>query len=106
MSRIQSIRRLAGFVAGLATALLAAAIAAPAAFAMRVPPPGGTTDSPPVVVHTRTLVEGGMPGWQIALIAVGAAVAAAVLAVLIDRARLARRQPAPPVIAPEPTRVG
>jgi hypothetical protein len=48
---------------------------------------------------------GGMPGWQIVLIAVGAAVAAAVLAVLIDRARLARRKPAPAVAAPEPTRV-
>jgi hypothetical protein len=105
MSRIQSIRRLAGFVAGLATALLAAAIAAPAALAVQVPPPGGTTDSPPVVVHTRTIVEGGMPGWQIVLIAIGAAVAAAVLAVLIDRARLARRQPAAAVPAAEPTTV-
>jgi hypothetical protein len=105
MSRIQSIRRLAGFVAGLATALLAAAITAPAAFAVRVPPPGGTTDSPPAVVHTRTIVEGGMPGWQIVLITIGAAVAAAALAVLIDRARLARRKPTTVVAAPEPTRV-
>jgi hypothetical protein len=104
MSRIQSIRRLAGFVAGLATALLAAAISAPAALAVRVPPPG-TGDTTPVVVHTRTIVEGGMPGWQIALITIGAAVAAAALAVLIDRARLARRKPATAVAAPEPTRV-
>lgn len=106
MSRIQSIRRLAGFMAALATALLAAALTAPAAFAVHVPPPGGTADSPPVVVQTRTIVEGGMPGWQIVLIAVGAAVAAAVLAVLIDRARLTRRKPPAPVAAPEPTRVG
>jgi hypothetical protein len=105
MSRTQSIRRLAGFVAGLATAVLAAAITMPAALAVHVPPPGGTTGSPPVVVHTRTIVEGGMPGWQIVLIAIGAAVAAAVLAVLMDRARLARRKPAPAVAAPEPTRV-
>ena len=105
MSRIQSIRRLAGFVAGLATAALAAAITMPAALAVRVPPPGGTTDSPAVVVHTRTIAEGGMAGWQIVLIVIGAAVAAAVLAVLIDRARLARRKPAPAVAAPEPTRV-
>jgi len=97
MSRIRHVRvrRLAGFVAGLASALLAAAITAPAALAVRVPPPGGTTDSPPVVVHTRTLVHGGMPGWQIAAIAAGAAVVAATAAVLIDRARLRRRQPAP-----------
>ena len=38
-----------------------------------------------------TVVAGGMPGWQIALIAVGAALVAAVIAVLLDRARLARR---------------
>jgi hypothetical protein len=107
MSRIQSIRRLAGFVAGLATALLAAALTAPAALAVRVPPPGGTSgDSPPVVIQTRGVVEGGMPGWQIALIAAGAAVAAAALAVLADRARLARRHPATTVAAPAPTRVG
>jgi hypothetical protein len=107
MSRIQSIRRLAGFVAGLATALLAAALTAPAALAVRVPPPGGTSgDSPPVVIQTRAVVEGGMPGWQIALIAAGAAVAAAALAVLADRARLASRHPATTVAAPAPTRVG
>jgi hypothetical protein len=35
-----------------------------------------------------------MPGWQITLIAIGAALAAAVVAVLLDRARAARRQPA------------
>jgi hypothetical protein len=33
-----------------------------------------------------------MPGWQITLIAVGAALAAAALAVLIDRAWAARRR--------------
>ena len=32
-----------------------------------------------------------LPGWQIALIAFGAALVAAVTAVLLDRARLARR---------------
>ena len=37
-------------------------------------------------------VIGGMPGWQITLIAVGAALVAAVLAVLADRARSARRR--------------
>ena len=34
---------------------------------------------------------GGMPGWQITLIAVGAALVAAVLAVLLDRAWAARK---------------
>jgi len=106
MSRINPIRRLAAAVAGLGTAVLATVVAAPAAFAVRVPPPGGTAGSPPVVVQTRTVIEGGMPGWQIALIAVGAALAAAVLVVLAYRARPGRQQPAAAVPAPAPTRVG
>ena len=47
----------------------------------------------PVPVHT---VVAGMPGWQIALIAAGAALLAATVAVLADRARTARRQAATP----------
>ena len=49
----------------------------------------GTTP-PPAEVHT--VVVGGMPGWQIALIAVVAALLAATVAVLADRARSARRK--------------
>ena len=93
MSRIQSIRRLAGFVAGLATAVLAAAVSAPAALAVHVPPPGGTRVSPPVVVQTHTIVQGGMPGWQIALIAIGAALLAATAAVVVYRAWTTHRKP-------------
>ena len=37
------------------------------------------------------ITGGGMPGWQITLIAVGAALAGAVLAVLLDRAWAARK---------------
>ena len=40
----------------------------------------------------QTVVVGGMPGWQIALIAVGAALVAAAVAVLLDRARLGHRR--------------
>jgi hypothetical protein len=36
-----------------------------------------------------------MPGWQIALIAVGAAIVAAALAVLLDRVLATRRHPTP-----------
>jgi hypothetical protein len=36
-------------------------------------------------------VIGGMPGWQITLIAAGAALLTALLAVLLDRARMARK---------------
>jgi hypothetical protein len=88
------IRRLAGALAALAGALLAAATAAPAAFALPVPPGDGSggTAQPPV----QTVVVGGMPGWQIALIAVAAAVVAAAAAVLLDRALAARRHQAAP----------
>jgi hypothetical protein len=41
------------------------------------------------VVHT--VVAGGMAGWLITLIAIGAALLAATFAVLMDRARAARR---------------
>jgi voltage-gated potassium channel Kch len=46
---------------------------------------------PLVPVPGRAVVIGGMPGWQIALIAAGAALAAAVVAVLLDRAHAARK---------------
>jgi hypothetical protein len=39
----------------------------------------------------HTVVVGGMPGWQITLIAAGAALATAALAVLLDRTRMARK---------------
>jgi peptidoglycan/LPS O-acetylase OafA/YrhL len=89
-------RRLAGILAALATVLLTvAAAAAPAAFADPVPPigGGGTVAPPP---PAQVVVAGGMPGWQIALIAVGAAILAAAVAVFLDRARTARRHQAAP----------
>jgi hypothetical protein len=92
MNRIQCIRRLAAVLAGLGGAALVSVIAAPAAFAVREPPPGrrrGT--SQPAPPDTVAVVAGGMPGWEIALIAVGAALLAAVLAVLLDRAWASRR---------------
>jgi len=103
MKRIQRIRRAAATLAGLAIAWLGLAFTAPSAFAAYVPAGGGSggspsgsgTVTPPPVVHvTRTIVAGGMPGWQIALIAAAAALLAAALAVLADRARSARRNAA------------
>jgi hypothetical protein len=81
------IRRILAAVATLAGALTAMAIA-PAAYAS-LPPHGGSGGG----AHTTVPVisAGGMPGWQITLIAVAAALAAATLAVLIDRARASRR---------------
>ncbi len=90
MNRIQCIRRLAAVLAGLGGALLASIAGAPVALAVREPPPGGAS-APPAPPDTVAVVAGGMPGWQIALIAVGAALLAAVLAVLLDRAWAARR---------------
>jgi hypothetical protein len=75
-------------VAGLAAALVACTAAAPAAFAVRVPPPGmGDQAGQLVPPAVHMVVVGGMPGWQITLIAAGAALFAALLAVLLDRAR-------------------
>ena len=88
---IHPIRRITGVLAGLAGALLAFTATPPAAFATRVPPAGGAGGQPPPP-QVHTIVTGGMPGWQIALIAIGAALAAAALAVLLDRARATRHQ--------------
>jgi hypothetical protein len=104
MTHMQHVRRLVGILTGLAASLVAAIAIAPSAFAMVDPPPGGPLSRfepqpvsnlhhPQVPVHTTVAI--GMPGWQIALIAVGAAIVAAALAVLIDRAFAARRHPAP-----------
>jgi hypothetical protein len=109
MNATQYIRRFAATVAGLAGALLAFAAAAPAAFASGQPPPLpppirekhpplplGHIHQPvhniPAPVPVHTVVTGGMPGWQITLIAVGAALLAATVAVLLDRARAARQK--------------
>ena len=51
--------------------------------------PHGHSIGPVHQVHT--VVIGGMPGWQIALIAIGAALFAAIAAVLMDRAQMARK---------------
>jgi hypothetical protein len=116
MNRIRHIRRLTTAMAGLACAWLGIAIAAPAAFAAagRFQPPGGESPGTAVlpaplaahihqpapqtpgqipVLHTA-VAAAGMPGWQIALIAIGAALFAATAAVLLDRARTTRRHPA------------
>jgi hypothetical protein len=98
------IRRICCSLAGLprrAGALAASAAAVPAVAATAPPLPPGWNHRPPmpleyvfgpvVKVPGRTVVIGGMPGWQIALIAAGAALLAAVLAVIADRAWAARR---------------
>jgi hypothetical protein len=96
--RIRRIGRLTAVLAGLACAWLGLAAASPA-FAQNAMFPvsgeGGGEVAPASAVPaiTRVVVAGGMPGWQIALIAIGAAVFAAATAVLVYRALAARRQP-------------
>ena len=94
------IRRVAAVCAILAGALLAFTATLPPAFAAHLPPGGksepgtGLTRSVPwpktPLVHVppevHTVVIGGMPGWQITLLAAGAALAAAAAAVLLNRA--------------------
>jgi len=84
------LRRIFAAVVTLAGAALALT-AAPAAFAKPLPPPDccdtSGTNAPVFITG------GGMPGWQITLIAVGAALAAAAVAVLLDRAWAARKAP-------------
>lgn len=94
------IRRIRGIAGALAFACLVLAVAAPAAFARTNPPfvdfTGVTAPPPspvPAPVQVHTVIVSGMPGWQIALIAVGAALVAATIAVLLDRARNARLKP-------------
>jgi hypothetical protein len=106
MNHIRNVRRVAGALAGLACAWLALAMAAPAAFAVTHPNPGpagfvtpGAPGYPlprpqPLPVQVHTVVVGGMPGWQITLIAMGAALFAAAVAVLADRTWAARHKPA------------
>jgi len=94
MNPIRTIGRLAGLLTGLA-ATAAALAATPAAVAATRPgPPPG----PPAEVirfgpaaHTFNSVTGDMTGWPITLIAVGTALVGAVVGVLVDRARAARR---------------
>jgi len=82
----RTIRYLAAIATGLTAVILAAAVA-PAALAYDVPPP-------PYLDNTGVVakgVVGGMLGWQIALIAIAAAVLASIGAVTIDRARATGR---------------
>jgi hypothetical protein len=85
------IRRILAALATLAGALVAAAAAAPLALAVHVPPPGGAGPAQTAPPPVHTVVVGGTPGWQIALIAAGAALGAAALTVLLDRSRAARK---------------
>jgi MFS family permease len=82
--------RRAVVLAAVISSLLASATAA---FANPIPiGNGGAVPAAPVPAATiRVITAGGMAGWQIALIAVGAALAAAAAAVFADRKLAGRR---------------
>ena len=83
------LRRLSAALAAVICAVLAsAAVVSPASAMIPIPPGGGPAVPAPAI---RVVTEGGMAGWQIALIALGAALVAATAAVLLDRARAARQ---------------
>jgi hypothetical protein len=84
-------RRYISILAALATGMLA--LGTVPAFAEPIPP----DNLPLLSQHTapaHLATSGGMSGWQITLIAVGAALLAGILAVIADRARTARRHTA------------
>jgi len=92
VTRTQRIRRRGAAILAVLTAAVTWAGGVPAAFAAPVPPPGTSDagrDVPTAPAHTATL--GGIHGWQAMLIAIGAVLAGAVLAVLYDRVRAARQ---------------
>jgi len=97
MRIIKSLSRLGVLLTTLGVVALGLVGRASAASAMVPRSGGGGAEgnghlpiSPPPEIHT--VVVGGMPGWQIAAIAIVAALAAAVAAVLLDRSRRSVRR--------------
>ena len=101
MSTIKSLGRLGAVLASLAVIAVSFASSASASTSM-VPIGGGDgtvgpAGAPAPATVVRTVVVGGMPGWQIASIALAAALVAAIAAVLVGRTRTARRRPVRPL---------
>jgi hypothetical protein len=84
------LRRITAALATLAGGLLAWGAAAPAASAAIIPVPDGAYGPAPAS-PVQVIAAGGMPGWQITVIALAAALVAAATAVFLDRARAGRR---------------
>jgi hypothetical protein len=86
--------RLAAVLATVIGGLIVFAAAGPAAFARPIPPPGGSwaaSVTPVAPATVRVISTGGMAGWQVALVAIGAAMAAAAAAIVLDRMLIRRR---------------
>jgi hypothetical protein len=86
------LRRLIAALAAVTCGVLAwAAVPAASAATIPVPGPGGAYGPVTPGATVRVITAGGMPGWQITLIAIAAALVAATAAVFLDRARAGRR---------------
>ena len=97
MNITRHIHRLAAVVA-IAASALALAMAAPAMAATASVPHYRQPVAPPAQVLVHTVTAGGMPGWQITLIAAAAAILAAIVAVAADRVLPARRHQTQPTL--------
>jgi hypothetical protein len=87
------LRRLAAAMTAVAFGLLASAVTVPAAFATPKPIDGQLGPAPvtPSPTTARVIAVAGMAGWQITLIAVGAALVGAAATLLLVRAQTAHR---------------
>jgi hypothetical protein len=85
------LRRITAALAVVAGGVLGWAAAVPAASASIIPVPPDGPYGPAAAPAVRVITVGGMPGWQITLIAIAAALAAATAAVFLDRVRTSRR---------------
>jgi hypothetical protein len=96
MNHIYRYRHVVRVLVVFACTLLGLAVSAPAAFAMRVEDSGGSppplpTGKGPTYTLPHTIVTGGMPEWQLAVIVAGAALLAALIAVVVHGVRTAHR---------------
>ncbi len=85
---LKQLRLSIGVVASLLVGAVGLIAAAPSAFAMHVAQPTGAAGA---ATPTTTVVHSGMLGWQITLIAVGAAVVSAVATAFLLRMGSGRR---------------
>ena len=90
MGTTKNLSRLGALLAGVIAVTFAGAASASTAVIPSTDSIGGT-------LVVRTVVVGGMPGWQIAAIAIAAALVTGIAAVLVERGRTARRRPVRPL---------
>jgi hypothetical protein len=98
MTRIYRYRHAVRVLAVFACTLLGLAASAPAAFAMRTGLEGSgqsplplPTSKDPTYTLPHTVVTGGMPGWQLAVIVTVATLLVAMTAVVVHRVRAVQR---------------